>query len=258
MKTTIKFMLMLLVVAGMATLTSCQKEEQENPEQVDSSGITVYPAASEYHYDGDGINHPYVDLGLPSGTLWATYNVGADSTDAFGWFVAWGETKPKSVYEWSTYKYCEGSQLKLTKYSHDASPDFLKFGYNGYCDTLSVLLPCDDAATVNWGSDWRTPTYDEWVELMENCTPSYVYQDSVCGMLYTGPNGNTIFLPGTGSYHDSNYTGWGYGDYWSSSLPTLWVDHAWRFGFIIHGTDHYMFEDSRYVGIPVRPVRASR
>lgn len=260
MKTTKKLMLMLLVVAGMATFTSCKKEKQENPEQENlaPNGITVYPPASEYHYDGDGINHPFVDLGLPSGTLWATQNVGADSTNAFGWFIAWGETEPKSVYDWSTYKYCEGSQLKLTKYSHDASPDFLKFGYNGYNDTLSVLLPCDDAATVNWGSNWRTPTYDEWVELAENCTAAYINQDSVCGILYTGPNGNTLFLPGTGKYFDSNYTGWGYGDYWSSSLPTLWVDHAWRFGFIIHGTDYFMYEESRQFGIPVRPVRASR
>ena len=133
MKTTMKLMLMLLVVAGMATFTSCKKEKQENPEQENlaPNGITVYPPASEYHYDGDGINHPFVDLGLPSGTLWATQNVGADSTNAFGWFIAWGETEPKSVYDWSTYKYCEGSQLKLTKYSHDASPDLLKFGYNG-------------------------------------------------------------------------------------------------------------------------------
>ena len=104
--------------------------------------------------------------------------------------------------------FCECSLLKLNKYSLDASPDFLKFGYNGYNDTLSVLLPCDDAATVNWGSNWRTPTYDEWVELAENCTAAYINQDSVCGILYTGPNGNTLFLPGTGKYFDSNYTGW--------------------------------------------------
>ena len=255
MKTTMKLMLMLLVAASISTLTSCKKELfQGNGHNSEKPKLTVYPPASEYHYDGDGINHAYVDLGLPSGTLWATYNVGAYSTDAFGWFFAWGETEMKSCYDWDTYKYSEGSCLKLTKYSHDASPDFLTFGYNGYFDTLTVLLPCDDAATVNWGSDWRTHTYDEWDELMNSCTSAYVYQDSVCGVLFTGPNGNTLFLPGTGSYHYSNYTGWGYGDYWSSSLPTLWVDHAWRFGFG-RGGELYMFEDSRKVGIPVRPVR---
>ena len=258
MKTTIKFMLVLLVAAGMATLTSCQKEQEQEQEQETQYGFTVYPPASEYHFDGDGIDHPYVDLGLPSGTLWATYNVGADKPGSFGKFFAWGETKSKSRYDWSTYKYSEGTCSKLTKYSHDASPDFLTFGYNGYNDTLTVLLPCDDAATVNWGSDWRTPTYEEWMELAENCTAAYVNQDSVCGILYTGPNGNTLFLAGTGKYFEDNYNGWGYGEYWSSCLPTLWVDHAWRFGFTIHGTDYFMYEESRQFGLPVRAVRTRK
>ncbi len=50
-------------------------------------------------------NHHYIDFGLPSGTLWATCNVGADSPEDYGDYFAWAEVMPKSVYDWDTYKY---------------------------------------------------------------------------------------------------------------------------------------------------------
>ena len=97
-------------------------------------------------------SHEYVDLGLPSGTLWATCNVGADTPESYGDYFAWGETEPKTTYDWSTYKYCVGEYDRLTKYCSDTT-----YGYNGFTDDLYVLQPSDDAATVNWGEGWRTP-----------------------------------------------------------------------------------------------------
>ena len=107
----------------------------------------------------------YVDLGLPSGTLWATCNIGATKPEESGFYFAWGETMPKKIYDWSTYKW--------TKLNSEGDIDSLiRYNFNeayGVVDSLSNLLPEDDAATVNLGKDWRMPTKEEIVELYENC-----------------------------------------------------------------------------------------
>ena len=91
--------------------------------------------------------HEWVDLGLPSGTLWATCNVGASKPEEYGDYFAWGETEPKDEYCWSTYLHCKGDYNSLTKYCHQYD-----YGYNGFTDNLTELEPADDAATANWGS----------------------------------------------------------------------------------------------------------
>ena len=172
---------------------------------------------------GSGIynGYEYVDLGLPSGTLWATCNVGADIPEDYGDYFAWGETETKAVYDWSTYKYSNGlygGSCQLTKYCNNPF-----HGYNGYTDTLTVLQPTDDAATANWGLGWRTPTVEEWRELEQNTTNTFALQNGVEGRLFTATNGNSLFLPAPDllgrSCHDVAET---YGGvYWSSSLNTI-------------------------------------
>ena len=117
---------------------------------------------------GGGGDHEWVDLGLPSGTLWATCNVGANSPEEYGDYFAWGETQPKEYYDWSTYQYCNGSHYMLTKYCPTSG-----YGYNGFTDNLTILLPEDDASTVNCGSDWRIPTSEEWRELFSYTTSTW-------------------------------------------------------------------------------------
>ena len=96
--------------------------------------------------------HEYVDLELPSGTLWATCNVGATNPEDFGDYFAWGETEGvnsgKHDFEWSTYKYYKinGNVEGLTKYCSNS-----RYGYEGFTDSLTVLAFTDDAATANWG-----------------------------------------------------------------------------------------------------------
>ena len=110
------------------------------------------------------VTYEYVDLGLPSGTLWATFNVGATKPEEYGDYFAWGETKPKDVYDENTYKWYDSNYvLKFLKYyGVDDHRLYQLWGIElGSIDHLITLLPEDDAATANWGSDWRTPTKEE-------------------------------------------------------------------------------------------------
>ena len=193
--------------------------------------------------------HEYVDLGLPSGLLWATCNVGADSPEDYGDYFAWGETETKSYYYWSTYKWCNGNHDNLTKYCTDS--DY------GTVDNKTVLDPEDDAAHVNWGGAWRMPTREEMIELWDNCMWTWTTQDGKNGYRVTGPNGSSIFLPAAGYYFDSslNYAGSG-GYYWSSSLNTDLPGSACSlyFGSVFVDVNY----GNRGCGRSVRPVCLSQ
>ena len=193
--------------------------------------------------------HEYVDLGLPSGTLWATCNVGANSPEEYGDYFAWGETEPKNYFDWSTYKWCNGSDTTLTKYCSISSS-----GYNGFVDNKTELDPEDDAAYVNWGGNWRMPTYDQFNELKSECTWTWTTQNGVNGRQVTGPNGNSLFLPAAG-YGDD---GWLFdarlrGDYWSRTLGSSTPSSANSVYFSSGGV--YWNGDYRTYGFTVRAVR---
>jgi hypothetical protein len=186
-----------------------------------------------------------VDLGLPSGTLWADRNVGADSPEAYGDYFAWGETEPKDYYDWSTYKWCNGSYDTLTKYCSDSS--------YGTVDGKIVLDLEDDAAYVNMGSEWRMPTRAQQDELRNNCSWSWTTQNGVKGYKVTGPNSNSIFLPAAGC-RSNGYLGsaGSYGYYWSSSLDEIGQIYAFELDF---GSGDYNWHfSSRYHGQSVRAV----
>ena len=202
----------------------------------------------------NGDDHAYVDLGLPSGLLWATYNVGAEFPEEYGDYFAWGETQPKDSYHWNNYQYYYSNNpysYLLIKYCTDAS-----LGYNGFIDNLTTLLPEDDAAMVNWGSDWRMPTQSEWQELLDNTIVTWTTQNGVKGQLFTANNGNSLFLPAAG-YHDRNSLNLAgsRGYYWSSSLCTDYPNDAWDFAFF---SDYYgLGQTNRDYGRSVRAVRSS-
>ena len=135
-----------------------------------------------------------VDLGLPSGLMWRKYNVGANSEYEKGNYYAWGETVTKQKYDITTYKWGEliGETTYYTKYNET--------------DKLTLLQPEDDAATANLGENYRTPTKEDWQELVEECTwwvatKKNEYNNTVIDYRkVVGPNGNFIILPSTGSY----------------------------------------------------------
>lgn len=185
--------------------------------------------------------HAYVDLGLS--VMWATCNVGADSPEDYGDYFAWGETSPKSTYNWSTYKWCEGSSSTLTKYNSKSS--------YGTVDKKKKLDLSDDAARANWGGSWRMPTYDELKELKTECTWTWTTHNGVKGYKVTSKvNGNSIFLPAAGYRYDCSLEDAGtYGYYWSSSLRTGSYARCLFFGSSFVDWNIY-----RYDGRSVRPV----
>ena len=197
-------------------------------------------------------DHEWVDLGLPSGTLWATCNVGANAPEDYGDYFAWGETAPKDYYDWSTYKWCNGSYTTMTKYCTNSS-----YGYNGFVDNKAELDPEDDAAYVNWGPSWRMPTTEQQRELYEKCSSVWTTQNGVNGRLFTGPNGNILFLPAAGyHYSDSLYYAGSWGSYWSRTLYSSFPIGAYYLHFSSENV--YWHDYYRFHGFTVRAVRVSQ
>ena len=206
------------------------------------------------------VNEPEaVDLGLPSGTKWATFNVGANKPEDGGDYFAWGETEPKYNYDWSTYKLCKGYNDVITDYCPSDKSSY--WGGAGSPDNKTVLDADDDAASANWGGSWRMPTYDDWVELRENCTWEWTDNYNETGMPgikvssnMPGYESKSIFLPAAGARSNTDVRDFSSdGRYWSSSLYTDSPDYAW---YAYFNSDHVgRTNGERYDGFPVRPVQ---
>ena len=195
-----------------------------------------------------------IDLGLPSGLKWASFNLGASKPEQYGDYYAWGETEPKGDYSWSNYKWCMGTRTSMTKYCSNS-----EYGYNGFTDDKTVLDLEDDAANVNLGDKWRIPTEAEWDELITSCSWEWTSVNGVSGRKVTGPNGNSIFLPAAGrrysTYFDCEDE---YGFYWSSSLDSS----PYNFHCYARYVDFYPADSGgvekqnfdRYIGFSIRSV----
>ncbi len=190
--------------------------------------------------------YEYVDLGLS--VKWATMNVGASKPEDYGSYFAWGETTTKSIYNWSTYKYCNGTYVTLTKYNHSST--------YGTVDNKTQLDLSDDAARANWGGVWRMPKNVEWDELIEQCTWTWTIQNGVKGYKVTSKsNGNSIFLPAAGYRDDSDLRSAGScGHYWSRVCSWDYPYDAW-YGYFNSSTFYCGYLDhKRTDGLSVRPV----
>lgn len=240
----------MLIVAAIIVAGCNKPDEPNNGGNNNSQNDTIFDLCGTLN------GHEWVNLGLPSGTLWASCNVGATLPEEYGDYYSWGETQIKEVYNyWSNYKYCNvqsepfGDCFQLTKYCNSET-----YGFNDYTDDLTILLPCDDAATANWGNGWRMPTMGEWMELYQNTICTWVTQNGVNGMRFTSSNGQNLFLPAAYCYTtEFNFIG-RYGMYWSSSLRTEYPVCATDFDFSSsrYGLNYY--DCNRCGGMPVRPV----
>ena len=248
--TSILFVLLLM----LASFTAGVEYERGDVDQNGSVNIADVATLIDYLLTGTWGDEPvtppdiheYVDLGLPSGTLWATCNIGANNPEDYGDYFAWGETEPKDNYGWSTYKWCNGDFDALTKYCADSS--------FGTVDNKTKLEPGDDAAFVNWGDKWRMPTYDQQTELRTKCIWTWTTRNGVDGRLVTGPNGASLFLPAAGLRNNGSHFFEGtYGYYWSCSLSTSGPAYAFSMDF--DSVAVYLGSLHRNFGFTVRPVR---
>lgn len=222
---------MLVAFAIAAAMTGCGNDDE--PIKDLGGGI--------YEFNG----HTFVDLGLPSGLLWADRNIGASQPAAYGDYFAWGETKPKTNYSWDTYKW--GSDSKsLTKYN-------LK-------DGKITLDTKDDAATANWGSKCRIPSNADFRELVSNCSWSWQTDyKGTCGYLVIGLNGNSIFLPAADRRMENCLATPGEsGFYWSRTVYAKEPDDAQNLMFIFRGGKSVELDGNaacmREDGFSIRPV----
>ena len=183
--------------------------------------------------------HKFVDLGLPSGLLWATCNVGANEPWENGLYFSWGNVD---------------GHKKLTKYDFGTSNGVPYESTPG--GKLTTDIPVDagyDAAHANFGGSWRMPTKDEFQELDDNCTSEWTIRHGVNGRLFTSMiNGNSVFFPAVGFYYGTilNYEGVG-GCYWSSSFRSQTIVYYLTFGSKYLGPQSH---NLRFYGFPVRPV----
>ena len=211
-----------------------------------------------------------VDLGLS--VLWASYNLGASSPEEYGDYYAWGEIIPyyeeghsqdspcsswrersdhpiTRGYNWASYKWCNGSETKLTRYNDNRS-----FGVVDNKTEFKDYDYADDAARAEWGSPWRIPTKDEFEELVNNCDSEWVTINGVKGTKYTSRMDNYtdkwIFFPAAGIRQSLNCF-MGSCDYWVSSC---WSSSSYVAYIASMKDGHLNSGLERYYGLPVRPV----
>lgn len=190
----------------------------------------------------------YVDLGLTSGMLWATTNIGAEAPEDFGDYYAWGEVQTKRLYEYYTYRYGEDMK-EMTKYCTDS-----EYGKDGFTDGLTALEADDDAAIRLWGKGWRMPEAKDFDELIAECNWEWTELNGVFGYRVTSRvNENSIFLPAAGCidlelYLDET------GTYWSSSLDQEYSNSAHALRIKENRISRSKIGQSREFGYSIRPV----
>lgn len=218
-----KVFMMLTVVMTVAMFPSCSEDEDSL-------------ATEENLLKCPDNKHPHaINLGLPSGTKWACCNVGATDPEDYGGYYAWGETDEKSYYGNNTYAYYDSGKEKDTHIGDNIAGT--KY----------------DVAHVKWGGSWAMPTIEQVQELLGNGSQNWTKQNGVNGVLVTGKNGGTIFLPAAGGrVYDRRTLDGADGYYWSATQDSKYGDKADHLDFSYDRWSWY--RDGRYLGYSVRPV----
>ncbi|MBQ9559136.1 MAG: leucine-rich repeat domain-containing protein [Bacteroidaceae bacterium] len=209
--------------------------------------LDAYRMVSPWNQFNKLVPIEYVDLGLPSGTLWAAFNVGAKRPEQYGEHFAWGEIEPKNSFYLRNYKWYDKSYNRFIKYCSEERW--------GVVDNRWELQLEDDAAYANCGNNWRMPTLEQLKELCNEC----IWQrSSVNGAegydIISKKNGNSIFLPLPGVFfEDGLQMANENGGYWSRTLSSCWNGNL-----LFFRTDTFFLYNHGYgkeYGFSIRPVR---
>ena len=212
------------ILVEKARIEQEQRDANLAKKQAAAQAVSPVPLKSEIN------GHPWVDLGLPSGTKWATYNVGSTKIHGLGTRIAWGETATKKLFSPDTYTH---NEIELPSYAGNAEYDL---------------------ATLQWGDDWYTPTLQQWEELIEHCQWEYVMINGIHGVLCTSlKTYNTIFLPSTGYTDDETYK-LKYTTYNLAYWTSTGIRTNGAYSYIANYEQGYMTTTNRYVAHCVRAV----
>lgn len=212
------------ILVEKARIEQEQRDAQLAPKQAAAQAMSPVPLKGEIN------GHPWVDLGLPSGTKWATYNIGTTAIHGVGTRIAWGETATKKLFSPDTYTH---NEVELPSYAGNAEYDL---------------------ATLQWGDDWYTPTLQQWEELIEHCQWEYVMINGINGVLFTSHKTyNTIFLPSTGYTDDETYK-LKYTTYNLAYWTSTGIRTNGAYSYIANYEQGYMTTTNRYVAHCVRAV----
>lgn len=230
--------------------TNYTKDEEETQKQ----GFTVSGKVGSY---------TYVDLGLPSRTLWATYNIGANLPHEYGEYYAWGETTPKELYNEENYKYFIGfSDHGATHWAQYSK--YVASEQHGSPDFLTTLEPNDDVATAIWGEKWQMPSKEQWEELAFYCIwhrkDITINGKSIFGYIGESKiNGHTIFIPFSGMLYANVPNNHMSAEYWSRdlSIDKMGGGSDYRAWYMTIQTQNNLMvikDTRRCQGLTVRPV----
>lgn len=211
----------IIIFLFIMPIYSCDSDEEQTTPEEQEQVVIIKP--TEYH--------EYVDLGLPSGTLWASYNIGATKPEEVGSYFAWGEVAPKDNYNWQTYFDSEnGSDSKFKKYYQNGGK--------------TTLEPMDDAASVNWGEGWFIPSLAQIKEITAYTELIYNSErNGIKGTLVISKTNNaTLFFPSDAS-----------NSYWTSAIYSSASYSAYVLCFV--QDYHHVGALFRYRKLPIRPVR---
>lgn len=240
-KTFISVVVILISFFSMPTKAQSRYDVNSDGKVNITDAISVVNKILNGSSDNENTPAEAVDLGLPSGTKWASCNLGASSPEDPGGLYAWGETVEKLVYNRDTYVNYDKSTGKFRNIGDDI------------CGSVY------DAAHVNWGGLWHMPSQADYEELMTFCTYEWTTFKGVQGGKFTGPNGNSIFLPINPSFEWGNNTYWlGYDD-GGGAMTGYYGDQSNRYAnslYLRESIDIYGYPDHEYRsnGLMIRPV----
>lgn len=211
---------------------------------VSAVSVCGYAETNEPLLPGMETGHEYVDLGLPSGALWATCNIGATTDYESGLYFAWGETDSRESFSVQSYPYVESEEIPET-----GRPQyyFMNIGE-------SISATEYDVARQNWGGFWRIPTVDEFSELIEQCQCEWKDEKKMTGLQITGPNGNSIFLPVNfpGNTVEPAVLS---GKYWTGMMSEdNGTDLTYAVSLYFSGSRPQLIPDCRFKGKSIRAV----